>query len=180
MTAHRKKKFYGPRAVVGVTAGCYFPVGSFNNSFQIQPLLSAFTEINSVYVRGLYFGIDIGYMFMQYRPDRNLRFDAGTLKFYAQYRFLDLRILTSPARFFSPFVAAGVGMTYIARRDNRSFALGSTRKNEVDALYTIGVGLDVFATESIIVRVQCNWMGIQQKATLMNAFSTTVGIMWGF
>ena len=175
-----KKKYYGPRAVVGINIGCYFPVGPFKDRFGIQPHLSAFTEINSVFARGLFFGIDAGYMFMRYRPDRDLRFDAATVKFYAQYRFLDLRVLSSPARYFSPFVAAGAGMTYIARRDNRSLSIGSTRKNEIDALYTLAAGLDIFATESIIVRVQVSWLGLQQNTALMNAFSTSVGIMWGF
>jgi small nuclear ribonucleoprotein (snRNP)-like protein len=176
----QKRKYYGPPAVVGVMMGCYFPVGAFKDRFHIQPLLSAFAEINSVFARGLYFGIDAGYMFMKYRPDRSVKFDGGTLKVYAQYRFLDLRILSSPARYLSPFIAAGAGISYIARRDNRDLSFGPTRKNEIDALYSVGFGLDVFATESIVVRAQCSWMGLQQKKALMNAFSTTVGIMWCF
>ncbi len=175
-----KKKYFGPQAMVGINAGCYFPVGPFKDRFAIQPHLSAFAEINSVFARGLFFGIDAGYLFMSYRPDRDIRFDGATMKVYAQYRFLDLRVLTSPARYLSPFVAAGAGMTYILRRDNRTLALGTTRKNEINALYTIAAGLDVFATESIIVRIQGSWLGIQQQNALMNAFSTSVGIMWGF
>lgn len=176
----QKKRFNGPVAVTGITVGCYYPVGPFKNSFQIQPQLSAFAEINTVFARGLFFGIDAGYLFMKYRPDKDLKYDGATLKLYAQYRVLDVRTLSSRANILSPFVAAGAGITYIARRDNRSFTLGSTRKNEVDALYTIGVGLDIFATESIIVRIQGNWFGIQQNKSVMNAFSTSAGIMWGF
>ncbi len=175
-----RKRYHGPVAVTGITMGCYYPVGPFMNRFKIQPQLSAFVEINSVFARGLFFGLDAGYMFMNYRPDGNIKYDAATLKIYGQYRFLDLRVLSSPARYLSPFVAAGAGITYIARRDNRTLSIGSTRKNEMVALYTLAGGLDVFATESLIVRVQVSWLGIQQESSLMNAFSTTAGIMWGF
>jgi small nuclear ribonucleoprotein (snRNP)-like protein len=176
----QKKKYFGPTATIGTMVGCYFPVGSFKNQFQIQPHLSVFAEINSVFLRSLYFGIDAGYMFMQYLPDRNVRFDAGTLKVYALYRFLDLRVLSSSARYFSPFISVGSGMTYIARRDNRPLAFGSSRKNEINAVYTAMIGLDIFATDSIIVRIQGSWLAIQQNTDLMNALSTGIGIMYGF
>ncbi len=176
----QKKNYTGPRAVVGIIAGCYFPVGPFKDRFEIQPNISAFAEINSVFARGLFFGIDAGYLFMKYRHDNDLRFDGGSFRVYAQYRFLDLRVLPSPARFLSPFIAAGAGILYVARRDNRDYTFGLTRKNEINALYTAAAGLDIFATESIIVRIQGGWLGVQQKNSLMNAFSTCAGIMWGF
>ncbi len=58
----QKKRHLGPRAVLGVTGGCYFPVGAFKNSFKLQPLFSVFTEINSGFLQGLYFGVDAGYV----------------------------------------------------------------------------------------------------------------------
>ncbi len=117
---------------------------------------------------------------MRYRPDRDVHFDSGTLKVYAQYRFLDLRILDSPARILSPFISAGCGFAYIARRDHRPYTLGTTRKNEIDAVYTAALGIDFFATDSLIIRVQGSWLAIQQDPKLLNAFSANIGLMWGF
>lgn len=176
----QKRLYRGPFIVIGTGMGVYYPVGAFSERFKIQPTLSLFTEINAGFLRGLYFGIDTGYMFLDYRTDGAIRYDAASLRVYALYRWLDFRTYSSAARFFSPFVSIGGGIVYIARRDSRQLSFSASRKNELDAGYTVAGGVDVFATESFIIRIQASWFAVQQKSKLLNAFSTGIGFMWAF
>jgi hypothetical protein len=179
----QKKLYNGPSVHVGITSGMYFPVGAFKKDFMNQPFISLFTEINSGFARGLFFGADIGYLFMKYTPDRDINYNAFTLKAYAQYRFLDFRILKSAARIFVPFVSAGAGIIYIARRDERLFSrltFATTRKNEINALYNATLGLDLCATDNLTIRIQGGWLAIQQKTSLVNTFTAGLGFIWAF
>jgi len=179
----QKKLYYGPSAHIGITSGIYFPVGGFKADFMNQPFISLFTEINSGFARGLFFGADLGYFFLRYKPDRDIQYNSFTLKAYAQYRFLDFRTLKSAARIFVPFVSAGAGIIYIARRDERLLSLltfADTRKNEIDALYNAALGLDLCATDNVIIRVQGGWLAIQQKSSLLNSFTAGLGFIGAF
>jgi len=175
-----KKLYYGPTVHFGITSGMYFPVGGFKKDFMNQPFISLFTEINSGFARGLFFGADLGYLFLKYKPDKDIDYNSFTLKAYAQYRFLDFRTLKSGARIFVPFVSAGAGIIYIARRDERLLSFLNSRKNEINALYNASLGLDLCATDNFIIRIQGGWLGFQQKSSLLNSFTAGLGLIGGF
>lgn len=179
----QKKLYYGPTAHFGITSGMYFPVGGFKKDFMNQPFISLFTEINSGFARGLFVGADFGYLFLRYKPDRNVHYDSFSLKAYAQYRFLDFRTLKSAGRIFVPFVSAGAGMIYITRKDERLLTLltfTNKRKNEINALYNASLGLDLCATDNFIIRIHGGWLGFQQKSSLLNSFTAGLGLIWAF
>ena len=178
-----KKLYYGPTAHFGITSGMYFPMGGFKKDFMNQPFISLFTEINSGFARGLFFGADLGYLFLRYKTDRDIHYNSFALKAYAQYRFLDFRNLKSAGRIFVPFVSAGAGIIYITRKDERLMTLltfTNKRKNEINALYNITLGLDLCATDNFIIRIQGGWLGFQQKSSVLNSFTAGLGFIGGF
>lgn len=177
----QKGAFSGNYFHLGITSGVYFPIGSFGKSFSLQPFVSVLGEVNSRFARGLYFGAELGYLFMKYRQPA-VKFNSFYLDAYVQYRFLQLRGLKTGPRILVPFFGAGAGVLYVARRDDRSLSriFWRTRKQDMNALYVASLGLDIYAHNNVIVRISGGWRGVQQKSSLLNSFNAGAGIIWAY
>lgn len=165
---------------IGFTGGYYLTAGPAGSRYNSNYNFSFFTEFYTYLLKGLFAGIDMGYLPVDYKNSAEIEFNIITFQPYLSYRYGNLKRSRIPlVKDLVPFFSAGAGIAYTRLKDNRPLAANS-EKSESDMVYSARLGCDYLIYKNILIRLFGGWESILQKNKSFDAVLINAGALYSF
>jgi len=165
----RRTLFFGVPFQAGLTAGFQAPLADMADNFGGSFTLRANAEWNTGLLRGLYAGLEFGWLPLDYTTSTAVSYHLFDLTAYAMYRYLGTQLASGVLNRFIPFALLGGGVTYITVRDDRPAAPLEIR-NEISPVLRVALGADARITSSLSVRAAGGLFAVIQSSLFATAY----------